>query len=293
MTPLLDEPTLVRLRRLRLAAEKVRGGALRGERRSHQLGQGLEFGAHRPYTHGDDLRRVDWNVYGRLDQLFLKLFETPGQLRLILALDDSPTLDFGENNKAVAARRVLAAMGVIGVATAERVALARFGSPQLQSFEGGNSESRLIEAAAALGLSPSPQQPSAPLMEALATRGRDTVLIIASDLQRHDGVLNLLRQARRHGVRAFVIAVSAREELDPTLDGFTRLQPICHDNQKLRIDDKLLAAYREEVTAYRRAAAHAVRELSAAIIEVDSADAVEPLAMELMRAGGLAPAPGA
>jgi uncharacterized protein (DUF58 family) len=118
---LFDEATLTRLRNLRKAAGRVQRGGARGERLSRQFGAGQEFGAHRPYAHGDDLRRVDWNVYGRLGQLFLKLFEQPGQLRVLLVADDAPTKDFGVHNKWVGARRVLAAVGLIALSGAERV----------------------------------------------------------------------------------------------------------------------------------------------------------------------------
>ena len=73
MPQLFDEATLARLRKMRMAAGRVRRGSARGDRLSRQFGAGQEFGQHRPYSHGDDLRRVDWNVYGRLGQLFLKL----------------------------------------------------------------------------------------------------------------------------------------------------------------------------------------------------------------------------
>ncbi|MCL4731552.1 MAG: DUF58 domain-containing protein [Planctomycetes bacterium] len=79
--PLLTERELTRLRRLRLAGARVVRASARGERAARALGAGQEFAAHRAYARGDDLRRVDWNVYGRLGQLFVKLFEAPGRWR--------------------------------------------------------------------------------------------------------------------------------------------------------------------------------------------------------------------
>ncbi|MCZ7607305.1 MAG: DUF58 domain-containing protein [Planctomycetota bacterium] len=141
---LFDEATLTRLRRLRLAAGRVQRGGARGERLSKQFGAGQEFGAHRPYTMGDDLRRVDWNVYGRLGQLFLKLFEQPGQLRVLLVADDAPTMDFGRHDKWLAARRVLAAIGLIALEGSEKVLLASLGRPQPVQFD-GTGEARLLQ----------------------------------------------------------------------------------------------------------------------------------------------------
>ncbi len=281
---LFTEQELARLRRLRLAGERVRSSTLRGERRSRQMGSGLEFGAYRPYSHGDDLRRVDWNVYGRLDQLFLKLFEAPGQMRLVLALDAAPTLDFGEPNKWRAARRVMAALGLIALATADRVLMARFDDERVQSFEASANEQIFLDAVAALSIGAA-ATPSAALRSTLSTRGRDTVVLIATDMQSREGVLALVNECRKHGARSAVISIFAKEEHEPTLEGLTRLQPVLGNQQKLRVDAGVLEAYKKELEDYRRAAQSAVRSAGAAYIEVRSDVEIEPIVMELMKSG--------
>ncbi|MBV6514748.1 MAG: hypothetical protein HPKKFMNG_00378 [Planctomycetes bacterium] len=281
---LFTEQELARLRRLRLAGERVRSLALRGERRSRQLGSGLEFGAYRPYSQGDDLRRVDWNVYGRLDQLFLKLFEAPGQLRLLLALDAAPTMDFGVRNKWLAAKRVLAALGLVAQATADRVLLARYEDAAVQSFDASGSEQAFLEAVAAMTVSRE-ELPSAAVRSALAARGRDTVLLAATDMQSKAGTLALLSEARRFGARAVVISLHADEELQPQLEGLTRLSPLAGNPLKLRIDARVLEAYRKEVEDYRRACQAAIRATGAGCIEVSSTVDLEPVVVELLRSG--------
>jgi uncharacterized protein (DUF58 family) len=282
--PLFDEATLARLRRLRLAAGRVQRGAARGERLSRQFGSGQEFGAHRAYVHGDDLRRVDWNVYGRLDQLFLKLFEQPGQLRVLLVADDAPSMDFGEHNKWLAARRALAAVGMIALSGAERVLVSRLGDARAEVFD-GTGEARLIEYIAGLQVSdmPATARPAAGAM--FEARGRDSVLVLAGDFQQREGPLALLSTARRHGARAVAICIHAAEELNPRLDGLTRLQPIGANDVKLRIDENVLQAYRDELAAWREGTRRAVNALGAAYIELDSAEPIEPLVVDLSRAG--------
>jgi len=282
---LFTESELARLRRLRLAGERVRSSSLRGERRSKQLGSGLEFGAYRPYSHGDDLRHVDWNVYGRLEQLFLKLFEAPGQLRLLLALDASPTMNFGMMNKWLAARRVLAALGLVALATADQVLLGRFDDDRMLNFEASSKEQAFLDAVASLTVGVKPALPGAALRASLSKRGRDTVLLIATDMQTKEGPLALLNDARRNGVRGAVICIHAQEELSPTLEGLTRLNPVLGGSQKLRIDGPVLAAYKKEVADYRRASQSAVRSTGAGFIEVSSDVDIEPVVVELMRSG--------
>lgn len=283
---LFDESTLTRLRRLRLAAGRVQRGGARGERLSRQFGAGQEFGAHRPYTQGDDLRRVDWNVYGRLGQLFLKLFEQPGQLRVLLVADDAPTMQFGAHNKWLAARRVLGAVGMIALESSEKVLLSRVSAPKPVTFD-GTGESRLLQLLEEMPVAKSLAGSAAGLRGLFETRGRDSVLVLVSDFQEGERLTTLLRDARRSGVRAVAISIAAREELNPDFEGFSRISAIGGMETRLRVDERVLKVYREEVRAYRDGVARAVRAAGAAYIELDSADPVEPLIVDLMRAGVL------
>ena len=284
--PLFDEHTLARLRRLRLSAGRVQRGGPRGERLARQFGAGQEFGAHRPYAQGDDLRRVDWNVYGRLGQMFLKLFEAPGQLRVLLVADDAPTMDFGAANKWLAARRVLGAVGLIALEGAERVLLARLSETRGEVFD-GTGETRLLDTLERMPAAADsrPQQGLSSYL--FGSRARDSVLVFVSDFQERERALSLLSDARRSGVRAVAVSVACSEEINPTLDGFTKLQAVAGGETRLRVDARVLQAYVEELRSYREGIARAVAALGAAFIELDSADAVEPLILELMRAGVL------
>ena len=72
--PLLDAKFLKQITRLQIRSENVFRGKFKGERRSLNRGASVEFADYRTYELGDDLRYIDWNVYARLDRLFLKLF---------------------------------------------------------------------------------------------------------------------------------------------------------------------------------------------------------------------------
>ena len=97
---LFDEKTLRKLDRLALVASQVRAGQIKGERRSTKRGTSIEFADYRDYTRGDDLRRVDWNVYARLERPFIKLLEEEEDLSVHLLLDTSRSMDFGEDGRA-------------------------------------------------------------------------------------------------------------------------------------------------------------------------------------------------
>src|SRR5215813_14459399 len=91
---LFDEKTLRKLERLTLVATRVRAGAMKGERRSTKRGTSIEFADYRDYTRGDDLRRLDWNVYARLEKPFIKLLEEEEDLSVNILLDASRSMDW-------------------------------------------------------------------------------------------------------------------------------------------------------------------------------------------------------
>src|SRR6059036_48111 len=109
--PLLEPKFLARLEQLELVSKKIFMGRMKGERRSKRRGQSVEFADYRNYVVGDDLRFIDWNIYGRLDRLFLKLFMEEEDLSLYVIMDVSKSCDFGDPNKALYIKRVAAALG--------------------------------------------------------------------------------------------------------------------------------------------------------------------------------------
>src|SRR5919108_6632303 len=105
---------LAQLERLSLASRRVFRGRVKGERRSPRRGHSVEFCDYRAYGVGDDLRYVDWNIFGRLDRLHVKVFVDEEDLCLHLLVDASTSMDFGRPTKFEYAVKVAAALGFIG-----------------------------------------------------------------------------------------------------------------------------------------------------------------------------------
>src|SRR3954452_22877493 len=118
---LLDPAFMARLDQLDLISRKLLTGKLKGERRSKRRGQSVEFADYRNYVIGDDLRFIDWNIYGRLDRLFLKLFLEEEDLSLYVILDVSKSCDYGNPLKSLYIKQVAAALGYIGLVNYNRV----------------------------------------------------------------------------------------------------------------------------------------------------------------------------
>ena len=128
---MFDSAFLAKLERLHLLSRRTFGGQSRAERRSHKLGSSLEFADYRNYVPGDDLRSIDWNIYGRSDKLFLKLFEEEEDLHIYLLVDVSDSMRWqahDERNDAPlrpskldVARQLAGTLAYIGLANLDRV----------------------------------------------------------------------------------------------------------------------------------------------------------------------------
>src|SRR5438477_6979123 len=124
--PLLDPQFLVRLEQLELVSRKIFMGRMKGERRSRRKGQSVEFADYRNYVVGDDLRFLDWNLFARLDRLFLRLFMEEEDLHVHVLVDNSLSMEFGSPTKLRYACQVAAALGFVGLVNMDRVVVEVF-----------------------------------------------------------------------------------------------------------------------------------------------------------------------
>ena len=131
---LLTPDFLRKIEQLSLVAKRVFPGRMKGERRSTKRGASVEFADYRNYTIGDDFRRVDWNVYARLEKLFLKLFVEEEDLHVYVLLDTSKSMDFGSPRKLLYAKRIAAALSYIALANLDRVGLAALSGTQAMTL---------------------------------------------------------------------------------------------------------------------------------------------------------------
>src|SRR5438132_9608699 len=132
--PLLDPKFLARLEQLELVSRKIFVGRMKGERLSKRKGQSVEFADYKNYVVGDDLRHLDWNLFARLDKLFIRLFLEEEDLHVYLLIDSSLSMDFGNPTKLHYARQVAAALAFIGLVNMDRVALEVFNDRLTQSM---------------------------------------------------------------------------------------------------------------------------------------------------------------
>jgi uncharacterized protein (DUF58 family) len=120
---LLDPKVMRQLEQLELVVRRLNAGRTKGEKRSKRRGTGTEFADYRDYAQGDDPRHIDWNVWGRLDRLFLRVFHEEEDLRLSIHVDTSRSMGYGQPSKLLYAKRLAAALGYTALAAMDRVTL--------------------------------------------------------------------------------------------------------------------------------------------------------------------------
>jgi uncharacterized protein (DUF58 family) len=142
--PLFDSDFLKKLEYLSLVCRRVFRGQILAQRRTLQLGGGIEFADHRDYTPGDDFRHLDWNVYARHDILLLKRFQEEEDLHVYLLLDCSASMGAGTGAKFDLARRLTAALAYIALAELDRVAVVAFGGSIVADFPLTRGKDRIL-----------------------------------------------------------------------------------------------------------------------------------------------------
>ena len=166
---LLTPELLRRLEQFQLLAARRAKSSLKGERRSRSRGLSVEFADYRNYVAGDDLRYLDWNLYGRLDRLFLKLYEEERELPVRIFLDASESMTFGDPRKFDFARQIAAAIGYVALCGYDRVSVIPFPNAECGTR---NAEygTRNAESASSAATSADNLQPATCNLE-LAARG--------------------------------------------------------------------------------------------------------------------------
>ena len=208
----------------------------------------LEFLDYRTYHPGDDFRYIDWNVYGRLDKLFLKIFRAEEDLTFHILLDMSHSMNFGNPKKAIYAKKIAASLGYIGLANLDHVGITSFSDsigPSLAPVRGKNHYLPLLRYL--LSIQPEGRTDfNACCQKYASTCKRPGVAIIISDLLDPKGFKDGLDALRYRKFDISLIQVLDRNEKYPVLDGYLMLREMeTGETKMLTIDGSLLDSYRE------------------------------------------------
>ncbi|HJL04346.1 MAG TPA: DUF58 domain-containing protein [Polyangiaceae bacterium LLY-WYZ-15_(1-7)] len=250
---LLDPDFIRRLARLRLLARRRFAGAAGGARRSTRRGQSVEFADHRPYAPGDDVRRIDWNAYARLEELVLRLYIAEEDLSVYLLMDTSASLAFGDPPKLEVAKRIAAALAYVGLTGSERVGVVPFAEGMRAPLAPTRGKGRVGTVLRFLdALEPAGETNLARSVESfLARRPRPGLVVLLSDLLDPGGWQRPLERLLGEKHEPVVFQVLDAEELDPTPGGdFTLVDAERGTRVDVSLDARAVAAYRARVVAF-------------------------------------------
>jgi uncharacterized protein (DUF58 family) len=258
---LFDESTLRKLEQLTLVAEQVRVGVMKGDRRSRKRGTSIEFADYREYVKGDDLRRLDWNVYARLERPFIKLLEEEEDLSVHLLIDASASMNWPDDDpsdqpthKLAYALRLTGALGHIALTSGDLVTAVLLNSQSDRlwgPFRGGQNSLRLLqflESGAAGGITDLNLS-----LRNYALRGRRPgLLFLVSDLLSPNGWQDGLSALLSRGYEIGLLHLLSPDEVDPPLGGDLKLVDIeTGQEAEISLDGMTLDAYRERLRGWQ------------------------------------------
>jgi len=272
---LFDENFLKKLETLRLVALRASGGRREGLRLGGRPGGAIEFRDYREYVPGDDLRNVDWNVYARLDRLYVKQFEREEEARVTILLDASASMASGSPSKFEFGARLAAALAYIALGSLDSVAVGLFRGKKRRAAAGETAarEAELKRLGFLTGTGEihrvlrflSAEEPAGPTAVAGALRafsagssGEPGTVLLISDLWDETGFLGELSALAARRYEPAIIHVLAPEELDPELPGgpVRLIDAEAGGAEELDISREALSEYRgvldREIEAKRR-----------------------------------------
>jgi uncharacterized protein (DUF58 family) len=287
---LFDDEFLKKLEYLYLVSRKLFAGHSRADRRTKKTGSGIEFADHRNYTLGDDFRYIDWNIYGRMDKLLLRLFEEEEDLSIYLLLDASVSMKIGDPTpKLHYAMKLVAALCYIGLANLDRVSIIPFSSELHERLPPSRGKGRIfkvfeflrgIEVGGVTRLSPS-------LARFVQQHKRRGMVVVVSDFYDPAGYEEGLNVLRYHGFEPFVIQLYDEREARPRLHGdLTLVDCETGEPREVTISASLLEAYTREHEKYCEELAAFCTGRAIPFFRTHTGLPFDDLVLRIFRAGG-------
>jgi len=276
---LFDPAFLSALSRWSLGARRVAGGGRHGGRLSRDLGAGIEFKDYRPYSAGDDLRAIDWNLYRRLGKVFVRLFEEEQDLPIYLLPDVSGSMFLqtpAGPPGVIAALRCTLAFATVGLNHHDSAGLFTFADRLEVIFKPKSGHTQIMTFARRLARLAEPAAGNnrtrlvASLHRLASMNLRRGLLVVISDFFDPGGVEALREALRPIRHRLLIVQLVRPSDAEPTLEGDVRLTD-CESGEAadLTITAPVLARYRTAYAKFNADLADLARRRQAHLLKID------------------------
>ena len=288
MSELFDAGFFARLRKLKLATRIRLDRGQSGGRKSSAKGSSVEFSDFREYIPGDDIRRIDWNVYGRLNKLFIKQFMEEKEACYHLFLDSSASMRFGARSKAVMAQRLSAVFAWLVLNQLDRVELFTIQEGRLAKTSplvGKGSFSRLLNDLEQVQFTGKTGLSEAIRKTPLHGRG---ICIIISDFLDPDGMEEAMRYLAFKRQEILLVQVLAREEVEFDAEGTLAIEDMETGEQvRVTMNRQALELYEATLLYHNQELVHLAKRYGAAVVSVISDEPLEKVVFETLKQKGI------
>lgn len=245
MSKLLDSKIVKKIESLSLNPKLSSDKGNSGQRKSKGHGNSMEFSDFREYFPGDDIRKIDWNIYGRFEKLFIKLFEEEREVLFNIIIDNSLSMNYGGPSKLELSKQLAALLSYIILNNDDRLMFHYMSGENLIKSERFKSKNSFVNALKTIeSIEASEGQISPKIMKNDFSSG---VSIYLSDFYDHEALksikyLNYKRQ------RLVLLQTMSDEELHPTESGEVRLIDSESGSFKdIKLNGRIIEAYREKL----------------------------------------------
>ncbi|HMC65492.1 MAG TPA: DUF58 domain-containing protein [Gemmataceae bacterium] len=288
--PLFDSDFLKKLEYLSLISKRVFRGSLMAQRRTMQLGGGIEFADHREYLPGDDFRYIDWNLFARHDSLLLKRFQEEEDLHVYFLLDCSRSMTVGEPAKFDFARQVTAALAYIALADLDRIGVVAFADDIVADFPLTRGKGRILSLLKFLENLPArgTNTDLARVVSGFVHRSqRRGLVIVVSDLYDPNGFERGLDLLRHRRYEPHVVQIHDRAEADPDMLGDLELIDLETESaRKVTVTERNLRQYRKLFESFQQSVQHYCNQYGLGCTRTSTEVPFDELILKMMRMAG-------
>jgi len=287
---LLDEVFLQRLSRLQFMTKGRLGGRLSGIHVSPRAGMSVEFADYREYHPGDDIRYVDWNIYGRLERLLVKSFIHESDLPIYILVDVSASMRLGSPPKIHYAARLALALAHLGLRSMDRVGVFPFAHRLLASIPAQHGTSHIRRVHETLS-SLKAQDETAfeqSVMEFLSLTRETGLVLVISDLLFPTGIEEGMARLLYRGDEVAVLQILAPEEMEPSGSGTAQVVDIETGRfVALNLGPTTLASYKERFKAHQARLQSFLEEQRIPLFTIPTAKPLEEVVFGTLREAGI------